>query len=71
MQFENNIRRIMDDYSRLNKELEKFARQFDTLGAHINHAQSTFDGASRQLDVLSNKMTQIGESSGEKPPELP
>jgi DNA recombination protein RmuC len=63
MQFENNIRKIMDDYSRLNKELEKFEKQFETLGAHINHAQSTFEGASHQLDILSNKMTLVGESS--------
>lgn len=70
MQFENNIRRIMDDYSRINKELEKFEKQFETLGSHINHAQSTFEGAARQLDTLSSKMTRVGESSGEKPPEL-
>jgi DNA recombination protein RmuC len=68
MQFENNVRKIMDDYSRLSKELEKFERQFDTLGAHINHAQATFNGAAGQLNVLSNKMTQIGEVTGEKPP---
>jgi DNA recombination protein RmuC len=67
MQFENNVRKIMDDYSRLSKELEKFEKQFETLGAHINHAQSTFDSAARQLDTLSNKMAQVGESTGEKP----
>jgi hypothetical protein len=58
----------MDDYSRLNKELEKFEKQFDTLGAHINHAQATFDGAARQLETLSNKLTRIGESSGVENP---
>jgi DNA recombination protein RmuC len=67
MQFENNVRKIMDDYSRLSKELEKFEKQFETLGAHINHAQSTFDSAARQLDTLSGKMAQVGESTGEKP----
>jgi DNA recombination protein RmuC len=63
MQFENNVRRIMDDYGRLTKELDKFEKQFVTLGSHINHAQITFDGAARQLDVISNKMTQVGETS--------
>ncbi|MBN1190935.1 MAG: DNA recombination protein RmuC [Dehalococcoidales bacterium] len=63
MQFESNIRKILDDYSRLNKELEKFEKQFATLGTHINHAQAAFDGASRQLDTVSNKMARIGESS--------
>jgi DNA recombination protein RmuC len=66
MQFENNVRKIMDDFNRLNKELEKFEKQFSTLGAHINHAQSTFDGAARQLETLSGKLTMIGESTQEK-----
>jgi DNA recombination protein RmuC len=65
MQFENNVRRIMDDYSRLNKELEKFEKQFETLGAHINHAQSTFDGAARQLSTVSTKLARAGEESRE------
>jgi DNA recombination protein RmuC len=63
MQFENNVRKIMDDYSRLGKELEKFEKQFATLGAHINHAQATFDGAARQLDTLSTRVARIGDSS--------
>jgi DNA recombination protein RmuC len=67
LQFENNVRRIMDDYNRLNKELEKFEKQFTTLGAHINHAQSTFDGAARQLETLSSKLALAG---GEKSPEI-
>jgi DNA recombination protein RmuC len=63
LQVERNVRRIMDDFGRLSKELEKFEKQFDTLGSHLNHAQSTFDGASRQLNVLSTKITLAGQSS--------
>lgn len=70
MQFENNVRKIMDDYSRLNKELEKFEKQFATLGAHINHAQATFDGAARQLDTLSGKLALAGEASGAEEKEV-
>jgi DNA anti-recombination protein RmuC len=62
LQVESNVRQIMDDYSRLNKELEKFEKQFETLGGHINHAQAAFDGAARQLDTLASKMTQAGQS---------
>lgn len=69
MQFENNIRKIMDDYSRLYKELEKFEKQFTTLGTHINHAHAVFDGAARQLNTLSAKMSMIGEYSEEKTTE--
>jgi DNA recombination protein RmuC len=75
MQVETNARKIMDDYNRLTKELEKFEKQFATLGAHINHAQSTFDGAARQLETVSSKLAQVGESEevkdieeGEKKP---
>ena len=63
MQFENNVRKIMDDYGRLNKELEKFEKQFTTLGTHINHAHTVFDGASRQLNTLSMRMSLVGEYS--------
>jgi DNA recombination protein RmuC len=63
MQFENNVRKIIADYSRLNKELEKFEKQFVTLGSHINHAQTTYDGAVRQLEILSGKLAQVGESA--------
>ena len=63
LQFEENARRLMEDYNRLNKELEKFEKQFDTLGTHINHAQASFDGAARQLDTLSLKLTAAGKSS--------
>jgi DNA recombination protein RmuC len=69
MQFENNVRKIMDDYSRLNKELEKFEKQFATLGAHINHAHAVFDGAARQLNTLSTKMSLVAEYSEVKPAE--
>jgi len=69
MQFENNVRKIMDDYSRLNKELEKFEKQFTTLGMHINHAQAAFDGSARQLDILAAKMAVIGDSSEVKAAE--
>jgi DNA recombination protein RmuC len=66
MQFENNVRKILDDYSRLSKELEKFEKQFATLGTHINHAQAAFDSAVRQLDTVSNKVARIGASSMEE-----
>ena len=62
MQVETNARKIMDDYNRLTKELEKFERQFVTLGGHINHAQSAFDGAARQLETVSSKLAQVGTS---------
>jgi DNA recombination protein RmuC len=63
MQVEKNARKILDDFGRLNQELDKFQKQYETLGAHINHAQSTYDGASRQLNVLTNKISLAGQPS--------
>ena len=63
LQFESNVRKIMDDYSRLNKELEKFEKHFSTLGRHIKDSQNAFDGAARQLDVFSDKLTLAGQTS--------
>ena len=63
LQFENNVRRIMDDYNRLDQETEKLVRQFETLGAHINHAQATYDSAARQLTGVSARLARIGEDS--------
>ena len=71
MQFENNVRKVMDDYSRLNKELEKFERQFVTLGTHINHAQAAFEGASRQLAAVSTKLSAVAGASEAKEIEGP
>jgi DNA recombination protein RmuC len=63
MQFENNVHKIIADFGRLNRELEKFEKQFTTLGSHINHAQTTFDSAARQLETLSGKLSQVGQSA--------
>jgi DNA recombination protein RmuC len=60
MQFENNVRKIMDDFNRVSKELEKFERLYRTLGNHIYHAQAAFDGAARQLDTLADKLALAG-----------
>lgn len=62
LQVESNVRKIIDDYNRLSKELEKFETLFNILGGHITHAQNAFNGAVRQLDTLSGKMTQVGQS---------
>jgi DNA recombination protein RmuC len=69
MQFEDNVRRILDDYNRLSKEMEKFEKLYVTLGTHINHAQAAFDGASRQLNVVSTKLSLVAESAEVKDEE--
>jgi len=63
MQFENNVRRIMDDYARLKSEFEKFEKQFTVLGTHINHTGTAYDGAVRQLGAFAGKLALVGGSA--------
>jgi len=62
MQFERNVRRIIEDFARLNREFEKFEQEFRKLGSHLGHARDTFDRADRQLGTFSGKLALIGES---------
>jgi len=71
MQFENNVRKIMDDYNRLYRELEKFEKQFGTLGAHIKNAWSTYERADSQLGTFSEKLQQVADISAAQPLDAP
>ena len=62
MHIESNARRIMEDFGRLNKELENFEGEFSKLGSHLEHAYNTFGRADKQLAKFSSKLPQIGES---------
>lgn len=71
MQFERNVRKVIEDFARLNKEFEKFEKQFRKLGGHLGHAKTTFDSADRQLDTFSSRLALIGESPEAKAIEEP
>ncbi len=71
MQFERNVRKIVEDFARLNKEFEKFQEEFRKLGSHLGHAKGSFDRADRQLDTFSSRLTLIGESTEVKATEEP
>ena len=62
MQFERNVRKIVEDFARLNKEFEKFEQEFRKLGGHLGHAKGSFDRADRQLDIFSDRLALIGDS---------
>lgn len=71
MQFERNVRKMIEDFARLNKELEKFQEEFRKLGGHLGHAKDSFDKADRQLDTFSGRLASIGESTEVKAIEEP
>ena len=62
MQFERNVRKIVEDFARLNTEFKKFEEEFRKLGGHLGHAKGSFDRADRQLDTFSDRLALIGDS---------
>ncbi len=62
MQFERNVRKIVEDFARLNKEFERFEEEFRKLGGHLGHAKGSFDRADRRLDTFSDRLALIAES---------
>jgi len=71
LHIEGNTRRIIEDFGRLQRELDNFATEFSKLGGHLEHAYNTFGRADKQLGKLSSKLTQIGESPEIKEIEEP
>jgi DNA recombination protein RmuC len=71
MQFERNVRKIVEDFARLNKEFDKFQEEFRVLGSHVGHAKGSFDRADRKLDTFSDRLSLIGESEEVKAIEEP
>ncbi len=71
MQFERNARKIVEDFARLNKEFEKFQEEFRKLGAHLGRAKGSFDRADRRLDIFSDRLALVGESTEVKAMEEP
>jgi DNA recombination protein RmuC len=63
MQVEKNVRKIMDDFGRLNQEFGNFATEFDRLGTHLTHASDTFGRADKQLKKFSSRLTLISETT--------
>ena len=63
MQVEKNVRKIMDNFDRLNREFDKFATEFDKLGTHLTHASDTFSRADKQLEKFSSRLTLISETT--------
>ena len=71
MQVERNVRRIMEDFARLNREFDKFEGEFRKMGTHLGHARESFDKADHQLDKVSSRLSVIGESPEVKEIEGP
>jgi len=61
-EFERNVKKIVEGFTRLNREFKKFEEEFRKLGGHLGHAKGSFDRADRQLDTFSDRLALIGDS---------
>ena len=69
LQIEKSAREIFQRLSRLQGDLTRFRKDFQTLGAHLGHARAKFDDAEKRLDRFSGKLEIISGEEVEKIPE--
>lgn len=59
IQFEKNVHQIIDSLSKLLSEFDGIMREFDTLGKHINNAQSKYLEVDKKLAQFNSYFRQI------------
>ena len=68
LQVEENARRIVDHLDQLDRDFDRFRREFEVLGSHISHAKAKYDEIDKQVDRLG---TAIALPMEKGLPELP
>ncbi len=69
LQIEKSAREIFQRLTRLQGDLNRFRKDFQTLGSHLGHARTKFDDAEKRLDRFSDKLEVISGDEVEKLPE--
>ena len=68
MQMEENAKRLLESLSGMEKQLEKFADKFGTLGTHLKNAQQSYSESDKLFEKAQNTLqTMLGAGV----PELP
>jgi DNA recombination protein RmuC len=68
MQMEENAKRILESLSGMEKQMEKFADKFATLGTHLKNAQQSYSESDKLFERAQNTLeTMLGAGV----PELP
>jgi DNA recombination protein RmuC len=66
MQMEENAKRLLESLSGMEKQLEKFADKFGTLGTHLKNAQQSYSESDKLFEKAQNTLGEmLGGSSGE------
>jgi len=68
MQMEENAKRLLESLSGMEKQMEKFADKFGTLGTHLKNAQQSYSESDKLFERAQNTLeTMLGAGV----PELP
>src|SRR5258708_18465946 len=59
MQMEENAKRILESLSGMEKQLEKFADKFGTLGTHLKNAQQSYSESDKLFEKAQNTLENI------------
>jgi DNA recombination protein RmuC len=72
MQMEENAKRLLESLSGMEKQMEKFADKFDTLGTHLKNAQQSYSESDKLFEKAQNTLeTMLGAGVPELPFENP
>lgn len=63
MQVAENARQLLAGLTRLQSQLDSFAKMYDTLGNHLRHAQQCHDEAGRKLDRVQSTVEQMAQGA--------
>ena len=72
MQMEENAKRFLESLSGMEKQMEKFADKFGTLGTHLKNAQQSYSESDKLFERAQNTLeTMLGAGVPELPFENP
>ena len=72
MHMEENAKRLLESLSGMEKQLEKFADKFETLGTHLKNAQQSYSESDKLFERAQNTLeTMLGAGVPELPFENP
>jgi DNA recombination protein RmuC len=61
MQIEENARRLLGSLDGLTKHLETFSSAFEKLGAHVRHAQQSYDDTEHCLERVRDSLQRVSQ----------
>ncbi len=72
MQMEENAKRLLESLSGMEKQMEKFADKFGTLGTHLKNAQQSYSESDKLFEKTQNTLeTMLGAGAPEPALENP